>query len=88
MKDALQRSFSCNISTRFERAVVGIATPLRTERFGVRISMGIKFTTPVKTSPRALVASCAIDAASLSPGVYQRVRGVDHPPHPALMLKK
>ena len=62
---------------------VGIATELRAGRFGDRISVGAKLSTPVHTGPGAHPASCAMGT-----GFFPRVnsgRGVTLTPHPLLL---
>ena len=60
---------------------------LRLGRSGDRILFGARFPEPVQTSPGAHPASYTMGTGSV-PGVKQRGRGVDHPPHLAPRLKE
>jgi len=64
-------------------SVVGVATGLRAGRFGNRIPVGARFSTPVKTGPVAHPASCTMGTASF-PGVKSG-RSVTLTPHPLLV---
>jgi hypothetical protein len=52
---------------------------LRAERFGVRGSVGTRFSATVEADPGDHPASCIMGTGSL-PGVKLTVRGVDNPP--------
>jgi hypothetical protein len=52
-----------------------------------KIPVGARFFAPVKTSPGAQPATYTMGTGSF-PGVKRPRRGVDHPPNPALRLKK
>jgi len=52
-----------------------------------RINVGAMFSAPVQTDPGPHPASYTMGTGSF-PGVKQPERGVDHPPHLALRLKK
>jgi hypothetical protein len=47
-----------------------------------------KFSVPVQTGPGAHSASCIVGSGFLFLGVRQLGHGINHPPHPVLMLKK
>ena len=49
---------------------------------------GARFFAPDQTGPGTQTASCTVDAESLSQGVIQSGRDVDHPPHLTRRLKK
>jgi len=66
---------------------VGIATELRAGRSGDRIPVEARFSAPVQTGPGTHPASYTMGTRSF-PGVKRPGRGVDHPPHLALRLKK
>ena len=56
-------------------------------RSGDRIPVGARFSAPVQTGPGAHPASYTMGTGSF-PGIKRPRRGVDHPPHLALRLKK
>ena len=66
---------------------VGIATELPAGRSGDRIPVEARFSAPVQTGPGTHPASYTMGTRSF-PGVKRPGRGVDHPPHLALRLKK
>jgi hypothetical protein len=60
---------------------------LRVGQSGDRIPVRTRFSAPVQTGPRDHPASYTMGSASF-PGIKQPERGVNHPPHLALRLKK
>jgi hypothetical protein len=60
---------------------------LRPVRPGDRISVGARFFAPAQTGPGAHPASYTMGIGSFT-GVKRPGRGVDHPPHLTLKLKK
>ena len=60
---------------------------LRTRRSGDRIPVEARFSAPVQTRRGAYPASYTVGTGSL-PGLKLPGRGVDHPPHLGLRLKK
>ena len=75
---------SCTAVARFGNVQ---ASTLRAGRSGDRMPVGARFFSPVQTGPGVQPASCTMGTASF-PGVKRPRRGVDHPPHLALKLKK
>ena len=60
---------------------------LRAGRSGDRILVGARYSAPLQTGPMAHPASYTMGTGSFQ-GVKLPGRGVDHPPHLALRLKK
>jgi hypothetical protein len=52
-----------------------------------RMPVGVRFSAPTQTDPRAHPASCKMCTWSLRQGVEWLGRGIDHPP-PSPMLRK
>ena len=77
------------VSTNTLWAVIAqpVYDSLRTGRSGDRIPVGARYSASIHTGPGAYPASCTVGTVSF-PGVKQPGRGVDHPPHLALRLKK
>ena len=69
------RDSSVGVATRY-----GLDGPAIESRWGARLSA------PIQTGPGAHPASYIMGTGSF-PGVKRPGRGVDHPPHPAPMLK-
>ena len=67
--------------------MVGMAAAYGLDGPGIEYQWGARFSAPVQTGPEAHPASYTMGTAYL-PGVKRPGRGVDHPPHPELRLKK
>ena len=59
-----------------------------TRRSGDRIPLGARFSAPVQTGPGAHSVSYTMGTGSLSRGVNQPGRGVDHPPPSSAEVKE
>ena len=68
-------------------SAVGIATRSGLDGQGIEFRWGARFSAPVQTGPGAHSASFPMGSGSIA-GVKRTGRGVDHPPHLALRLKK
>ena len=66
---------------------VGIVTSYELDGLAIESRWGRDFLAPVHTRPGAHPASYTMCTESVA-GVKRPGRGVDHPPHLALMLKK
>jgi hypothetical protein len=66
---------------------VSIVTCYTLDVLYVQIPVAVRFSAPVQTGPWAHSPSYTMGTGSF-PGVKRAGRGVDHPPHLALRLKK
>jgi hypothetical protein len=76
-----------NIHTMGRVSSVDIVTRYRLGSLGIESQWGARLSTPVQTGPGAYPASYTMGTGPF-PGVKWPGRGVDHPPHLTLRLKK
>jgi hypothetical protein len=68
-------------------SAIGIATRYGLDGPGIESRWEARFSAPVRTGLETHPVSCTMGSRSF-PGVKRPGRGVDHPPHLALRLKK